>query len=153
MNRLKELRLEHKITQTNIAKLLEMKQNGYCKYENECSMIPTKKLKLLARYYNTNIDYIFGLTDIKKPYENSKVVPINNDMNRLKEIRENEDLIQSDISKVINMSRNGYSHYETNEHDIPNKILIKLAIYYNVPIDYILYMTDEREPFKRNSLN
>ena len=70
-------------------------------------------------------------------------------MNRLKEIREDKDLFQIDIAKVINKSQTGYSAYETNFCDIPNKILIKLAIYYDVPIDYLLYLTDERKPYKR----
>ena len=47
------------------------------------------------------------------------------------------------------MSQTGYSAYETKDNDIPTKILIKLALYYNVSIDYLLYMTDERIPHKR----
>ncbi len=145
MNRLKDLRKEKNLYQKDIAKHLNMSQNGYSQYETEFTNIPTKILKELALYYNTSIDYIFGLTNNKNSYNNSNIILTNSDMNRLKEIRENKDLKQEDIAKYLKISRNGYSHYETNYHDIPNKILINLSIYYNVPTDYLLYITDERK--------
>lgn len=68
---------------------------------------------------------------------------------RLKELRENRDLTQTQISKILNMSQTGYSKYETGENDVPTKILIELAKYYKVPVDYILGLTNETEPYKR----
>ena len=71
-------------------------------------------------------------------------------MNRLRELRENKDLYQRDIAKVLNMSQTGYSQYETETNDIPTDILKKLADYYGVSIDYILYRTDERKPYTKS---
>lgn len=68
---------------------------------------------------------------------------------RLKELREDRDLTQTQISKILNMSQTGYSKYETGENDVPTKILIELAKYYKVPVDYILGLTNETEPYKR----
>lgn len=68
-------------------------------------------------------------------------------MNRLKELREDSDLFQKDIAKILNMSQTGYSQYETETNDIPTEILGKLADYYNTSIDYLLYRTDERIPY------
>ncbi len=73
-------------------------------------------------------------------------------MNRLKEIREDNDLLQKDIAKVINISQRGYSHYETEDSNIPVDILKKLANYYNTSIDYLLYQTDERKPYPKSIL-
>ena len=56
---------------------------------------------------------------------------------RLKELREDKDLLQKDIAKILNMSQRGYSHYE-NDVNIPNDILIKLAHFYKTSTDYIL---------------
>ncbi len=148
MNNLKNLRIEKKLYQKDIAKYLNMSQNGYSQYEVGITNIPNNILKNLAIYYDTSIDYILGLTDNKNSYPRSNIIPINSNMNRLKEIRENNDLLQEDIAKIINMSRNGYSHYETCYHEIPNKILIILAKYYNISTDYILYLTDDRTPYK-----
>ena len=44
-------------------------------------------------------------------------------MNRLRELREDKDLYQKDIAKVLNMSQTGYSQYETETNDIPTDIL------------------------------
>lgn len=71
-------------------------------------------------------------------------------MNRLKELREDKDMFQKDICKYLNMSQTGYSQYETETNDIPTEILKKLADYYDTSIDYILYRTDERKPYKKS---
>jgi transcriptional regulator with XRE-family HTH domain len=74
-------------------------------------------------------------------------------MNRLRELREDHDLYQKDIAKYLNMSQTGYSQYETETNDIPTDILKKLADYYKVSIDYLLYRTDIREPYKKSAIN
>lgn len=71
-------------------------------------------------------------------------------MNRLKELREDKDLFQKDIAKILNMSQTGYSQYETETNDIPTKVLKKLANFYNTSIDYLLYETDERKPYSKS---
>ena len=48
------------------------------------------------------------------------------------------------------MSQTGYSKYETGENDIPTKILINLAYYYNTSIDYLLGITDTQKPYTRS---
>ncbi len=73
-------------------------------------------------------------------------------MNRLRELREDNDLFQKDIAKILNMSQNGYSSYETGRLDIPTDVLKKLAEYYKTSIDYILYLTDERKPYPKSIL-
>ncbi len=153
MNRLKDLRTEQSITQTEIAKYLKIKQNSYSQYENEKRDMPTIILRKLSKLYKTNIDYILGLTNIKKLYPNSKIINNNPNLNRLKEIREDKDLKQYNIAKILGIVQSSYSPYETGELDISTKKLIQLAIFYNVSIDYILYLTDERTPYKRNSNN
>ncbi len=71
-------------------------------------------------------------------------------MNRLRELREDKDLFQKDIAKILNMSQTGYSQYETETNDIPTEILKKLADYYNTSIDYLLYRTDTRKAYPKS---
>ena len=71
-------------------------------------------------------------------------------MNRLKELREDKDLFQKDIAKILNMSQTGYSQYEIGRNDVPTDILKKLSEYYNTSIDYLLYQTDERKPYPKS---
>lgn len=68
---------------------------------------------------------------------------------RLKELREDKDLTQSKVAKYLNMSQTGYSKYETGENDIPTRILIHLAKFYNTSVDYLLELTNETQPYKR----
>ena len=61
---------------------------------------------------------------------------------RLRDLREDRDMNQTQIAKYLDMSQTGYSKYETGENDIPTAILIKLARFYNTSIDYLLGETD-----------
>lgn len=69
--RLKDLREDRDLTQEQIAKVLNCKQNTYQQYESGKRQISIESLKTLAIFYNTSIDYIVGLTDESKPYKNS----------------------------------------------------------------------------------
>lgn len=66
---------------------------------------------------------------------------------RLKELREDKDLNQTQVAKYLNMSQTGYSKYETGENDIPTKILIELAKFYHTSVDYLLELTNETTPY------
>ena len=68
---------------------------------------------------------------------------------RLRDLREDLDLNQTQLAKIIGMSQTGYSKYETGENDIPTNILIKLSKHYDTSIDYLLNMTDIKQPYKR----
>ena len=67
---------------------------------------------------------------------------------RIRDLREDSDLTQTQVAKFLEMSQTGYSKYETGENDVPTEILIKLARFYNTSIDYILGETDKRERYK-----
>lgn len=60
----------------------------------------------------------------------------------LRSIREDKDIKQKDIAKVLNVSQNTYSQYETGIISLTAEVLIKLADYYNVSVDYLLDRTD-----------
>ncbi len=67
--RIKDLREDMDLTQSSIAKYLNMSQNGYSQYETDTNKIPVEILKKLALFYGTSIDYLVELTDEKKPYK------------------------------------------------------------------------------------
>ncbi|MBS5622556.1 MAG: helix-turn-helix transcriptional regulator [Clostridium sp.] len=67
-------------------------------------------------------------------------------MNRLRDLREDADLNQTQVAKFLGMSQTGYSKYETEENDIPTQVLIKLAGFYKTTTDYILGISDRRDP-------
>ena len=68
---------------------------------------------------------------------------------RLRDLREDHDLSQKELAKIIGMSQTGYSKYETGENDIPTSILIALARFYEVSIDYLLGETGEKQRYNK----
>ena len=67
-------------------------------------------------------------------------------MNRLRDLREDADLTQTQVAKFLGMSQTGYSKYETGENDIPTRVLIELAKFYHTSIDYLLCVSERRTP-------
>ena len=65
---------------------------------------------------------------------------------RLKEIREDKDLLQKDVAKYLRITQVQYSRYETGLRLIP---IDKLATFYNTSIDYLLSLTDERKAYPK----
>ena len=65
---------------------------------------------------------------------------------RLRKLRESKDLTQKEVATALNCSQQVYSNYELGQRDIPTKVLISLAQFYHVSIDYILGLTDHPDP-------
>lgn len=63
---------------------------------------------------------------------------------RLRDLREDADLTQKEIAKMLNCSQQVYSNYELGQRDIPTAVLIALAKFYNVSADYILGISDSK---------
>lgn len=70
-------------------------------------------------------------------------------MIRLKDLREDKEIKQIDIAKILNISQTNYSKYELEKINIPNNILIKLALLYDTSTDYLLGITNEIKPYPR----
>ena len=70
---------------------------------------------------------------------------------RIRDLREDADLLQKDIAVQINCSQVCYSNYVTGKRDIPTEVLIKLAEIYNTSIDYLLGITDEKAPYPKTT--
>lgn len=65
-------------------------------------------------------------------------------------LREDKDLLQKDLAKYLNCSQVCYSRYELGLRDIPTETLIKLAAYYKTSTDYILGITNIKEPYPKD---
>ena len=67
---------------------------------------------------------------------------------RIRDLREDRDMNQTQMAKLLGMSQTGYSKYETGENDIPTAILIQLARFYHTSIDYLLGETDNPKRYQ-----
>ena len=70
---------------------------------------------------------------------------------RIRDLREDSDMTQTQIANMLGMSQTGYSKYETGENDIPTQILIKLADFYGTSVDYILGLTKDARKLRPNA--
>lgn len=64
---------------------------------------------------------------------------------RIRDLREDKDLTQAKMGEILSCSQRVYSNYERGDLDIPTEILIKLADFHRVSVDYILGRTEKRE--------
>lgn len=69
--------------------------------------------------------------------------------NRIRALREDKDLTQEQIGQAIDVPQRTYAYYESGERMVPPHVLKNLAIFHHVSVDYLLDLTDCKEPYKR----
>ena len=62
---------------------------------------------------------------------------------RIRDLREDKDITQKQMADILHCSQQVYSNYELGQRDIPTELLIKLAQFHRVSVDYILGLTDK----------
>ncbi|MGN0528124.1 MAG: helix-turn-helix domain-containing protein, partial [Eubacterium sp.] len=77
-------------------------------------------------------------------YNKNAIIKLWGDILRLRDLREDYDLRQSEIAEYLNIQQNTYSQYETGKRDIPVSMLWKLADYYGTTVDYLIGRTDKK---------
>lgn len=71
---------------------------------------------------------------------------------RIRDLREDKDLLQKDLANYLKCTQVCYSYYEQGKRDIPTEVLIKLAYFHNTSIDYLLGLTDVKKPYPKSHL-
>lgn len=66
---------------------------------------------------------------------------------RLRDMREDHDLTQKQLSEAVNITQRSYSYYERGDHMIPPEVLCRLADFYGTSVDYLLGRTDCQDPY------
>lgn len=68
---------------------------------------------------------------------------------RIRDLREDKELLQKDIAKILQTTQQYYSEYEKGKRQIPAEKIVILAKFYNTSADYILGLTNETKPYPR----
>ena len=68
---------------------------------------------------------------------------------RIRDLREDHDLTQAEMGRILSCSQRVYSNYERGDVDIPTEVLIRLAEFHHTSVDYLLGLTDEAAPYPR----
>lgn len=70
-------------------------------------------------------------------------------LKRLKDLREDKDLLQKDIAKILSIKQQQYSLYETGTRDLPLELAMILSDFYDTSIDYLVGKTDYKKPYPK----
>ncbi len=68
---------------------------------------------------------------------------------RLKDLRDDHDLMQKEVAATLGIDQRVYSNYETGKREIPCKFVVQLAQFYQVPTDYLLGLTNMTTPYPK----
>ncbi|MBQ3084657.1 MAG: helix-turn-helix transcriptional regulator [Clostridia bacterium] len=68
---------------------------------------------------------------------------------RLRDLREDKDLVQKEIAAILGIDQRVYSNYEIGKREIPTRFVVTLAEFYGTSTDYILGLTNDPTPYKR----
>lgn len=66
---------------------------------------------------------------------------------RIRDLREDADLSQKQVADMLKCAQQTYSSYERETRSVPTDVLIQLARFYHTSVDYLLGLTDRREPY------
>lgn len=69
--------------------------------------------------------------------------------NRIKDLREDSDLTQQKLADAIGITQRKYSYVETGVQPLTDELLVKLASFYGVSVDYILMLTNDPTPYRK----
>jgi len=67
---------------------------------------------------------------------------------KIRDVREDHDLTQQQIAEYLMCDQSLYSKYERGERDVPLNIMIKLAQFYKTSIDYLVGLTENKQPYR-----
>ena len=67
---------------------------------------------------------------------------------RIRHVREDRDLTQAELGKILQKSQQGYNHIEAGRAELKIEDLITLSKFYNLSADYLIGITDKKEPYK-----
>ena len=68
---------------------------------------------------------------------------------RIRDLREDHDLLQKDLAAYLQCSQVCYSNYENGRRDVPTEVLIRLSEFYKTSVDYLLGLTEEKKAYPR----
>lgn len=149
-NRMAELRHKNNLLQKDIAKMLNVKENTYSKWEKCSNDIPLEKVNILANFYNVNLDYLLGISKKIEPSEKLKI-DYKKICERLLELRKENHLTQGRLSDKIGFFQTTYSSFETGARTPTTYKLLYIVNFYNASIDYVVGRTDTKKIYKKST--
>ncbi|MCM1053764.1 MAG: helix-turn-helix domain-containing protein [Ruminococcus sp.] len=146
--KLKKLREEKNLKQSDLANLLNIDRTGYGQYEREDAIIPVKHMNTICNYFNISFDFILGLTDVLNYERYSKEIYKEESGHRLKEFRKENKLTQVKLAQILNTVHPVIANYENGKHLIATPFLYTICSKYHISADYLLGKIDSPKYLK-----
>ena len=127
MNRLRELQRAEKLTQQELADIAEVSKRTIQNWEDGTSNIKPEKAEKLADYFGVSVGYLLG-------YDDNDI----NQMNRLKELRKEKGLTQTDLAELLEVTKLTIHNWENGVSSIKSDRLKKLCEIFDVDVPYLL---------------
>ncbi len=143
--RMKDIRTYFDNTQNELADYLNISRSTYAGWENGIDAIPLLKLNEFCNYYKISLDYITGLSNVKKYELISDKIDRTILGKNLKNTRIKNCDTQKTIAELIKVDQSNYSKYELGKILIHTYPLIEFAKHYKVSIDYLCGKTEDRK--------
>lgn len=138
INRLQEILEKDNITIASLCKFVGIDRSTLGKYIKGYLTIPLKHLNAICKYFDISLDYVFGLTSLKK-YPNYKYEIDTNLLGlRLKEFRKSKKLTQEKLADELKCTHSIISEYENNKRLISTSHLYTICRKYKISADYLL---------------
>lgn len=153
--RLKELRISRDLSQQKLADIVGISKSSINMYERGEREPGLELLETFADYFNVDMDYLLGKCDIPRKNLLINSIAVNNlDIgNRLKALRERQQLTQEEVGKYIGVTKATINRYETGEINIKRTAAIKLAKVLKTTPQYIMGWLDDAVPTKDKILS
>lgn len=132
--RIKELRTENGLTQQELAKILNVSSMSISFYENEQRKPDSEFIIACSRFFDVSTDYLLGKTYKRRIPREERIGVFSK---RLKRVRELKGISQRQAAEDLNISPQNLSYYE-NGRDAGYDLLIRMARYYNVTVEYLI---------------
>ena len=141
-NRLEDLRTNRDLKKNEIAKVEGVSPSIYCERKNDKLAIPTKRLYILAEFFEINIDYMLRLDNNKKRIRKNTNLNRVKVANNLKELRKDINISMREEAKLLNTTSSVVSNFENNKTLILGTFLVELCKKTNYSIDWVLGRSD-----------
>ena len=143
--RLKYIRETYDVTQNDLGKFLHVSKYSICHYEKNDRDIPMRKLSLISDYFDLSIDYILGITSLKKYDDLKKGLSLGKAKERIKKICEEQSLTNVGLAKILNTSESCIRKYKTGQTLILTSFALELYYKYNYSLDWLLGKTEYKK--------
>lgn len=134
---MKYIREENDLSQDDIAKILNVTQSNYSRWENKSKIIPLKKLNELCNYYGISMDYIVGLNKNRKKLNKNYTLDNKEIGKNIKMIRIKNKINQKELATLLNTTQSVISNYEKGNTLILTSFAIQICLTYKISLDAI----------------